>query len=105
MFVWLFHRISGVLLVVMLAFQFSTGFMQAGSPRPEMLKVASALHRHTTMNCLLVFLVVFHGLYGLRTIALDMGLRREWLLFWLCTLLGTAIFAAFLVYYFTQIAP
>ncbi len=104
MFVWIFHRISGLLLIFLLALQFSTGFLQAGSTQPESLKTAAALHRHATLNCLLVFLVIFHGLYGLRTILLDLGLRRERLLFWGCTLLGTVLFAAFLVFYFKQIA-
>jgi hypothetical protein len=33
-----------------------------------------------------------------------MGFRRERLLFWTCTLVGTVGFAAFLVYYLVQIA-
>jgi succinate dehydrogenase/fumarate reductase cytochrome b subunit len=104
LFVWIFHRISGVLLVFLLAFQFSTGFLQVGSTQPESLKTAAALHRHAHVLCLLVFLLIFHGLYGLRTILLDLGLKRERLLFWICTLLGTAAFAAFLVFYSMRIA-
>jgi succinate dehydrogenase/fumarate reductase cytochrome b subunit len=104
-FVWVFHRVSGVLLVFLLALQFSTGFLQAGATQPESLKAAAALHRHAALNCSLVFLVIFHGLYGLRTIVLDLGLRRERLLFWICTLLGTGMFAAFLVFYFTRTVP
>jgi succinate dehydrogenase cytochrome b556 subunit len=103
-FVWIFHRISGVLLIFLLVFQFSTGFLQAGSTQPESLKIAAALHRNPTLNCLLVFLVIFHGLYGLRTILLDLGLKRDRLLFWGCTVLGTVGFGAFLVFYFKQIA-
>jgi succinate dehydrogenase/fumarate reductase cytochrome b subunit len=103
-FVWIFHRISGLLLVVLLAFQFSTGFLQAGSARAESLKTAAALHRHAPLICALVFLATFHGLYGLRTILLDLGLRRERFLFWSSTLLGTGAYAAFLVFYFTRIA-
>ena len=104
MFVWIFHRISGVLLIFLLVFQFSTGFLQVSSTQPESLKTAAALHRHAALNCLLVFLVIFHGLYGLRTILLDLGLQRERLLFWSCTALGTVVYATFLVFYFMQIA-
>jgi len=102
-FVWIFHRISGLLLIVLLAFQFCTGLVQASSAQTESLKTAAALHQHAAVNCLLVFLVIFHGLYGLRTILLDLGMRRERLLFWSCTLLGTVAFTAFLVFYFTEI--
>ncbi len=104
MFVWIFHRISGALLIFLLVFQFSTGFLQASSTQAEWLKTAAALHRHAPMICLLVFLVIFHGLYGLRTILLDLGLKRERLLFWGCTGLGSVVFAAFLVFYFIEIA-
>ncbi len=103
-FVWIFHRISGVLLIFLLAFQFSTGLLQAGSAQAESLKTAAALHRHAHVVYLLVFLVIFHGLYGLRTILLDLGLKWERLLFWSCTVLGTVVFAAFLVFYSAQIA-
>jgi succinate dehydrogenase/fumarate reductase cytochrome b subunit len=103
-FVWLFHRISGVLLIFLLALQFATGFMQAGSAQGNSLKVAAGMHQHPTFNCLLVFLVTFHGLYGVRTILLDLGLKRERLLFWLCTGVGIVVFAAFLAYYSSQIA-
>ena len=103
MFVWIFHRISGLLLIVLLLFQFCTGFLQTSATQPGILKTATDLHRQATLNCLLVFLVIFHGLYGLRTIVLDLGLKRERLLFWSCTVLGTAGFAAFLIFYFTPI--
>jgi succinate dehydrogenase cytochrome b556 subunit len=105
MFIWIFHRLSGVLLIFLLVFQLSTGFFQASSSQSEWVRTAAALHRHPPLVCLLVFLVVFHGLYGLRTILLDLGLKREKLLFWLFTLLGSVCYGGFLVLYWTQIAP
>ena len=103
-FVWIFHRISGVLLIFLLAFQFTTGFLQTASGPAESLKTAAFLHRHVPVLFLLVFLTIFHGLYGVRTILLDLGLRQERLLFWGFTALGTAGFAAFLVFYSMKIA-
>lgn len=105
MFVWIFHRISGLLLIVLLVFQFTTGFAQVSAAQPDTLKTAAGLHRHTLLTCLLVFLVIFHGLYGLRTILLDLGLRRERLLFWGCTGLGSVVFVTFLISYWTHLAP
>ena len=45
-----------------------------------------------------------NALYGLGMIVMDFGLRRERLLFWLCTLLGSVLFGAFLVVYFIYVA-
>jgi succinate dehydrogenase cytochrome b556 subunit len=104
MFVWVFHRISGIALIVLLAFQLFTGFFQASSSNSAAVVTIAALHRHPAANCLLVFCVIYHALYGVRTILLDLGMKRERLLFWLCTLLGTALFVAFLIVYFTYVA-
>jgi succinate dehydrogenase/fumarate reductase cytochrome b subunit len=103
-FVWLFHRISGALLIGLLSFQLFTGFFQASSSNLEAVKTIAALHRHVLLNCLLVFCVIFHGLYGARTIVLDFGVKKERLLFWICTILGSTLFAAFLVCYFSCVA-
>ncbi len=104
MFVWAFHRISGVVLIGLLAFQLFTGFFQASSSNSAAVQTMAALHRHAGINCLLVFCVIYHGLYGLRTIALDLGMKRERLLFWICTIAGSVLFAGFLVEYFAHLA-
>ena len=101
MFVWMFHRISGVVLIVLLGLQLFTGFFQASASNSAVVKTIAALHRHPLVNCLLVLCVIFHALYGVRTIILDFGLKRERLLFWLCTTLGSLLFVVFLVAYFT----
>ena len=104
MFVWLFHRISGVLLIFLLSFQLLTGFFQASKSNAELVKTLADLHKHTALNCLLVFLVIFHALYGIRTILMDLGIRRDKLLFWACTILGLVLSIAFLTLFFTLVA-
>jgi succinate dehydrogenase/fumarate reductase cytochrome b subunit len=96
-FVWLFHRISGILLVVLLPLQMATGILQGGSSG---LKTANLLHGDMILNTLLAFLVIFHGLYGVRTILLDLGLKWEKQLFWVFTLLGVVLFAGFLYFFY-----
>ena len=96
MFVWVFHRISGLLLIVLLSIQLLTGFFQAGESSSEL---AMTLHSHAVLNCLIVFFFVFHSLYGIRTILMDLGLGREKLFFWSANVLGLVIFAVFLLVY------
>jgi succinate dehydrogenase/fumarate reductase cytochrome b subunit len=99
-FVWVFHRISGVLLIALLSVQLLTGLMQTSSWNAEAVKTSAALHKHALLTSLLVLLVIFHSSYGVRTILLDLGIRREKLLFWVCTVGGALLFFAFLICYF-----
>jgi succinate dehydrogenase cytochrome b556 subunit len=102
-FVWVFHRVSGVLLIFLLSLQLFTGFFQASSSNAELVKTIADLHKHAAVNCLSVFLITFHALYGIRTILIDLGVKREKLLFWGCTVFGSALFAVFLVLFFTVV--
>ncbi len=99
MFVWVFHRVSGLLLILLLSIQLSTGFFQASTSNSDLVATMAGLHKHVVLNCLMVFLFVYHSLYGIRTILMDLGLGREKLLFWCANVLGLAIFVAFLVLY------
>jgi len=103
-FVWVFHRISGVLLIFLIGFQLFTGFFQASTSSSELVKTVADLHKHATVNCLMVFLVIFHALYGIRTILMDLGVKAEKLLFWVATILGLVLFAVFLILFFTLVS-
>lgn len=104
MFVWVFHRITGLVLIVVLCAQVMTGFFQASASNAEMVKTVAGLHKHTLLVSLLVFAAIFHGLYGIRTILLDLGMKRERLLFWIANVLGLVLFAGFLLHYFWIVA-
>jgi len=100
MFVWVFHRITGVLLIVLLAIKFVTSFyLMTKGQKPDW---ALVLHTNPLTDTLLIISGVYHALYGLRTIILDLGLRKEKLLFWIFTILGGVISAFFLLVYFTR---
>jgi succinate dehydrogenase/fumarate reductase cytochrome b subunit len=100
MFVWVFHRLSGLLLIVLLGIKFLTSFfLMTKDQKPDW---ALVLHTNPLTDTLLIVLVVFHALYGLRTLIMDLGARREKLLFWVFTILGVLFSAGLLVVYFTR---
>jgi succinate dehydrogenase/fumarate reductase cytochrome b subunit len=99
-FVWVFHRVSGLLLIALLSLKFLTSFfMMTKDKKPDW---AIALHTNPLTDTLLIVLVVFHGLYGVRTILMDLGARREKLLFWVFTVLAVVLSGALLVVYYTR---
>ncbi len=100
MFVWVFHRISGLLLILLIGIKFLTSFfLMTKEQKPDW---ALVLHTHPFIDTLLIISVVFHALYGLRTVAIDLGLRKEKLLFWVSTLLGLVLSGLLLALYFTR---
>jgi len=100
MFVWVFHRVSGLLLIVLLSIKFLTSFfLMTKEQKPDW---ALVLHTNPLTDTLLIVSIVFHALYGLRTVIIDMGLRKEKLLFWIFTLLGVLITGLLLTVYFTR---
>ena len=100
MFVWIFHRISGLLLILFLGVKLLTAFfLMTRGKKPDW---ALVLHTNPLIDALLIVLLVYHALYGLRTVVLDLGVRREKALFWVFTVLGFILSAALLALYFTR---
>jgi succinate dehydrogenase/fumarate reductase cytochrome b subunit len=63
---------------------------------------ALLLHTNPLTDTLLIISGVYHAFYGLRTIIIDLGLRKEKLLFWIFTVLATFVTASLLILYFTR---
>jgi succinate dehydrogenase/fumarate reductase cytochrome b subunit len=100
MFVWVFHRVSGLLLIFMLSIKFFTSFfLMTKDQKPDW---ALVLHTNPFIDTILIVAVVFHAFYGLRTVIMDLGARKEKLLFWVFTMLGVLFSAALLIVYFTR---
>lgn len=100
MFIWVFHRVSGLLLILLLGVKFLTSFfLMTKAQKPDW---ALVLHTNPFTDTLLIVLIVFHALYGLRTIIIDLGVRKEKLLFWIFTILSIVFSAALLIVYFTR---
>jgi len=100
MFVWVFHRISGLLLIFLLGIKFLTSFfLMTKEQKPDW---ALVLHTNPFIDTLLIVFIVFHAFYGLRTVIIDLGVRKEKLLFWVFTLLSVLSATALLIVYFTR---
>ena len=92
MFVWIFHRVSGLILIGLMVFKIITGYGILGRLGQDAIEPMRELHRHLFLDLLTVGLFIYHAMYGLRTCLIDLGVRKEKLLFWLFTVLGTILF-------------
>jgi succinate dehydrogenase/fumarate reductase cytochrome b subunit len=100
-FIWLFHRISGVSLIILFGMKmFSAFFLYTKDKKPDW---ALGLHRQPVLDILILVLFTFHSMYGLRTIAIDLGYRKEEQLFWLSTIVATII-SVVLIFLYAQVA-
>ncbi|MBN1663871.1 MAG: hypothetical protein JW943_09750 [Deltaproteobacteria bacterium] len=98
MFIWLFHRISGVTLIILMGIKILTSyFLFTKDQKPDW---ALSLHRNPVLDVLILVLFTFHSLYGLRTVLIDFGYRKEKLLFWAANIAATIISAILIVLYF-----
>ncbi len=100
MFIWVFHRVTGLLLIGLLAIKFLTSFfLMTKAQKPDW---ALLLHTNSLTDTFLIVAGVYHAFYGLRTIVIDLGVRKEKALFWIFTTLGTLVTAALLVIYYSR---
>ncbi|NTV81576.1 MAG: hypothetical protein HGA24_09165 [Candidatus Aminicenantes bacterium] len=100
MFIWVFHRVTGLLLIGLLAIKFLTSFfLMTKAQKPDW---ALLLHTNPLTDTFLIVAGVYHAFYGLRTIVIDLGVRKEKALFWIFTTLGTLVTAALLVIYYSR---
>jgi succinate dehydrogenase/fumarate reductase cytochrome b subunit len=101
MFIWLFHRISGLTLIVLIGIKILTGyFLLPKDNRPDW---ALSLHRHPVIDVLILILFTFHSIYGIRTVIIDFGYHKEKLLFWISNITATAV-SAILIYFFVMVS-
>jgi succinate dehydrogenase/fumarate reductase cytochrome b subunit len=98
MFIWFFHRMSGVFLIMLIGIKiFTSYFLFTKDKKPDW---ALSLHRHPVLDVLILILFTFHSLYGLRTIAIDLGYRKEKQLFVVSNIAASVISAALIYVYF-----
>ncbi len=98
MFIWLFHRISGVCLIVLFGIKILTSyFLFNQDKKPDW---ALSLHRQPVVDVLILVLFTFHSIYGIRTVVMDLGYRNEKRLFLVSNAAASLISAILLYMYF-----
>ena len=89
---WLFHRISGLILIALVGLKIYSGYSDVGKvPKPDLM---IGLHMKPWLDVSLIFFLCFHVAYGLRLMLIDLGVTRDRLLFWLFTVLALIGFSA-----------
>jgi succinate dehydrogenase hydrophobic anchor subunit len=85
------------LLLILVGLKILSGYVLVG--RIDGALWLSTLHENQTLDLLLLFVFIFHSLYGLRLFLIDLGMKQERLLFWAFTIMGCVIFG-FSYFYF-----
>jgi len=91
MFPYYFIRFSGPLLLILVGLKILSGYALVGKINgiPWLL----GLHQNRSLDLLLLFIFIFHALYGLRLFLIDLGMmKQERLFFWGFTALSIAAF-------------
>ena len=99
MFPYYFIRFSGPLLLILVGLKILSGYSLVG--KIQGISWLTNLHLNKTLDLLLLFIFIFHALYGLRLFLIDFGMvKRERLLFWAFTLISAGLFVLSYVYFF-----
>ena len=99
MFPYYFIRFSGPLLLILVGLKILSGYASVG--KLDGIPWLLGLHQNRILDILLLFVFIFHALYGLRLFLIDLGMvKREGLLFWIFTIASAGLFLLSYVYFF-----
>jgi succinate dehydrogenase/fumarate reductase cytochrome b subunit len=87
------------LLLILVGLKILSGYSLVG--RIQGVPWLSNLHINRTLDLLLLFVFIFHALYGLRLFLIDFGMvKEEKVLFWASTIISAGLFVFSYVYFF-----
>ena len=99
MFPYYIVRFSGPLLLILVGLKILSGYSLVGRIRG--VSWLSNLHIDRTLDLLLLFVFIFHALYGLRLFLIDFGMvKKEKVLFWASTIISAGLFVFSYIYFF-----
>jgi succinate dehydrogenase/fumarate reductase cytochrome b subunit len=98
MFPYYFIRFSGPLLFILVGLKILSGYALTG--KIQVAAWLTNLHLSKTLDFTLIFLFIFHALYGLRLFLIDLGMmKQENILFWGFTIISAGLFAFSYIYF------
>jgi succinate dehydrogenase/fumarate reductase cytochrome b subunit len=87
------------LLLILVGLKILSGYSLVG--RIQGVSWLSNLHMNRTLDLLLLFVFIFHALYGLRLFLIDFGMvKKEKVLFWASTIISAGLFVFSYIYFF-----
>lgn len=72
---WMVQRITALVLLIFLPLKIYSGYAMAG--KLPGIGVLSTLHLNAFLDAGLIFALIFHALYGIRVILIDIGLVKD----------------------------
>ncbi|WP_017378845.1 hypothetical protein [Paenisporosarcina sp. TG-14] len=72
---WLVQRITALLLLILLPLKIYSGYALIGKLPGS--GVLTTLHINAFLDAFLIFALIFHSLYGLRVILIDIGVVKD----------------------------
>ncbi len=72
---WLVQRITALMLLILLPLKIYSGYAMIG--KLPGASVLSTLHLNAFLDAGLIFALIFHALYGIRVILIDVGLVKD----------------------------
>lgn len=103
MWAWIGHRLTGLVLVVYIFLHLSfitTASLGDGPKNFDALMAITSQPLFVALDFLLVFVVIYHAMNGMRVVAFDMGLgiRRQKAVFWGAMVIAAVLTVVGLIY-------
>jgi succinate dehydrogenase/fumarate reductase cytochrome b subunit len=94
----IFHRWSGLLLIIFVSLKLLSGFIIAGDLDILNLSTGYRIHYAKFVDIPLIFFFIFHALYGILKIIMSRGIRNKMMAFTVTTIFGIVIFIISVIY-------
>ena len=97
-FIQSFHKWSGIFLVLFVTLKIISGYIISGALAPFDISKAYLIHYAKWVDIPLLFLFIFHAIYGILKGVTKFRTRNKPSVFWLTTLLATVLFTIMIVF-------